>query len=568
MIEGSFQSDGRDRWEQPNRGLSSAIVAQPGELQAADAPAAGSWLERIRKRPNHKRPISIRSQLAVVLTILIVGFLYLPRRFTAQVVPPGLRPAPVPVPVPAVSIALPLVDSKGQVSLLVSEVGLTRVAQFIPAPLSQAPDYPAFEQAPRAPLIYQNGDAAGAITGIGPSVALSPVSGAATSPAGPTQIDPIYMQYPELFPSSEIEGAALLEPYIDALNPTMLDEFSSRPSMSGVDVLQPTNLSTPVPFSRRVSQFASRPPMGGLIVLREEIDRARSSLSVQVDAGATVGLGPPASGGPGSLWPTFEPPNPISQEHYWLESPIPGGFNQYYSPGYQFGSTGGGRYRIHHGVDIGNVIDTPVLASASGEVIHAGPDNPALLGPYNDFYGNAVVIHLDRKLNSPYGEQDVYLLYGHLASVEVQEGQWVGAGENIGGVGMTGIAIGPHLHLEVRLGQNSYLHTVNPTLWMRPFANTGIVAVRLLSANGRTWPNVHLSLFRYAEDGVHWYRVIETYPEQESIGPDPSWGENGALSNIPVGTYRILAYVGGEEVSQEITVRDGETTFVELRTQQ
>ncbi len=308
--------------------------------------------------------------------------------------------------------------------------------------------------------------------------------------------------------------------------------------------------------------------MGGMNLLREEIDKARTSLSFQVDVGADTGLAPPTPSGPGSLWPTFEPPSLISGEHFWLEPPFPGGFNQLYSPGYQFGSTGGGRYRIHHGVDIGNPVGTPVLATASGEVVHAGPDNPNLLGPYNDFYGNSVVIRLDRKLNTSRGEQDVFVLYGHLVSVDVQEGQWVGTGDYLGGVGMTGIAIGPHLHMEVRIGQNSYLHTVNPALWMRPAAYTGTVAVRLLSATGRTWPGVQLSLYRYEETGVSWYRVVETYPEQESIGPDPSWGENGALSHIPVGTYLLSGFVNGEEVRQEIAVREGETTFVEMRTQQ
>lgn len=133
---------------------------------------------------------------------------------------------------------------------------------------------------------------------------------------------------------------------------------------------------------------------------------------------------------------------------------------------------------------------------------------------------------------------------------------------------MTGIAIGPHLHLEVRVGQNSYLHTVNPAMWLRTAPYSGTVAVRLISATGRTWPGVQLTLFRYEETGARWYRVIETYPEQESIAPDPAWGENGALSHVPAGNYHITAYVNGEKVGQDITVQGGATTFVELRTEQ
>ena len=358
------------------------------------------------------------------------------------------------------------------------------------------------------------------------------------------------------------------EPYRDGLNPTIGNEFVSRPPMFEASARQPLALSTPVPYLGSVPRFVSRPPMGVMSVLREEIDKARASQSFQVEAGVETGLAPPTVGEPGSLWPTFVAPNPVSGEHFWLEPPFPGGFNHLYSPGYQFGSTGGGRYRIHHGIDIGNPVGAPVLATASGVVIHAGPDNPTLLGPYNDFYGNSVVIRLDRKLNTPSGEQEVYVLYGHLVSVEVQEGQWVGAGDFLGGVGMTGIAIGPHLHLEVRVGQNSYLHTVNPAMWMRPASYAGTVAVRLLSASGRTWQGVQLSLFRYEEGGARWYRVIETYPEQESLGPNPAWGENGALGNVAAGNYHITATINGEKVGQDITVQAGGTTFVELRTQQ
>ena len=474
----------------------------------------------------------------------------------------------MPVPAPTSAIELTVSESQGRNLQSASIASSTRVAQLIPASLSQAVDRPTVEHAPLATMIVQSEVAAEPGVEADNLTQRAPLAITSTTPGRSAKIDPIYLYNPDALTHSDFEGALLPEAYRDELNPTINDEFVSRPPMAGIGARQPLALSTPVPPLSKAPVFVSRPPMGGLSFLREAIDKARASLSFQVDVGADTGLAPRSPSGPGSLWPTFDPPNTFSGEHFWLELPFPGGFNQLYSPGYQFGSTGGGRYRIHHGVDIGNPVGTPVLATASGEVVHAGPDNPELLGPYNDFYGNSVVIRLDRKLNTSRGEQDVFVLYGHLSSVEVQLGQWVGAGDYLGGVGMTGIAIGPHLHMEVRIGQNSYLHTVNPALWMRPAAYTGTVAVRLLSAAGRTWPGVQLSVYRYEETGVRWYRVIETYPEQESIGPDPSWGENGALSHIPAGSYFISGYVNGEEVSQDITVRDSETTFVELRTQQ
>ena len=563
MMDGSFHRPKPNRWKQFLRRIRTLIVAQPRDPQAVEEPATSTWWSRFRRRRS-----PLRSQFAIALTVVLVGCLYLPRRLVAPVASQGLRPIPVPVPAPTSAILLPALNPQLQDGQSASTASSTRVAQSVSASHSQISDRPTVEAAPLAPVIVQGEGAGENEVEPDSSGRRAPIANGSTTVGTPAKIDPIYRYDPEALSQLDIEGMLLQEPYRDELNPTIRDEFVSRPPMSDWDILRPIALSTPVPSENAAPQFVSRPPMGGLSVLREEIDKARTSLSFQVDAGADTGLGPRTPSGPGSLWPTFEPPSPISEEHFWLDSPFPGGFNQLYSPGYQFGSTGGGRYRIHHGVDIGNPVGTPVLATASGDIVHAGPDNPTLLGPYNDFYGNSVVIRLDRKLNTSRGEQDVFVLYGHLVSVDVEEGQWVGAGDYLGGVGMTGIAIGPHLHMEVRIGQNSYLHTVNPALWMRPTAYTGTVAVRLLSAAGRTWPGVQLSLYRYEEDGVRWYRVIETYPEKESIGPDPSWGENGALSHIPIGTYLLSGFVNGEEVRQEIAVRDGETTFVELRTQQ
>ena len=267
----------------------------------------------------------------------------------------------------------------------------------------------------------------------------------------------------------------------------------------------------------------------------------------------------------GRLWSNFQP-DPAGT-HFWVSRPFSSSVSgQLASPSYQFGSTAGGRYRIHHGMDISNPQGTPVRAAVEGVVAYAGWDDPELLGPYNGFYGNAVVIRLDRKLPVAGGEMNVYLLYGHLSEALVETGQRVTPDDIVGRVGMTGIAIGPHLHVEMRLGLNDYEHSVNPYLWVEPMDGGGAVAVRLLSEDGRTWPGARLTLARFEGGRAVWARVIETYHNDELIGPDPAWGENGAMGSVPPGSYVLVGSVNGRQVRTDITVEPGKTTFVELRT--
>lgn len=277
----------------------------------------------------------------------------------------------------------------------------------------------------------------------------------------------------------------------------------------------------------------------------------------------------PISVGPGRLWSTFVPRPAADNDHFWLGNPFEDfAANRYASPNYQFGSTAGNRYRPHHGLDLSNPLNTPVQAGVAGEVIHAGLDDPDILGPYANFYGKAVVIRLDQRLPVAGGEMDVFVLYGHLNEVRVAVGQRVKPEDIVGLVGMTGIAIGPHLHVEIRLGANTYAHTVNPYLWLKPAQGNGAVAVRALTADGRTWAGAKVSIARFEGGKAVWARQVETYLDTEQIGPDPAWGENGAMGDVPAGHYYLIANVAGESIRAEFDVFPGQTTFVEIRTQQ
>jgi hypothetical protein len=95
------------------------------------------------------------------------------------------------------------------------------------------------------------------------------------------------------------------------------------------------------------------------------------------------------------------------------------------------------RNRQHHGVDFAAPSGTPVFAASAGVVLSA--DNSSL----SEAFGNAVLIEHGDQLTS---------LSAHLSRLDVQLGQWVEAGQQIGLVGQTGRATGPHLHFELWRG--------------------------------------------------------------------------------------------------------------------
>lgn len=109
-------------------------------------------------------------------------------------------------------------------------------------------------------------------------------------------------------------------------------------------------------------------------------------------------------------------PITVTSEFGWRTSPITG------------------TQEFHNGIDLvnGNP-NTPIFASADGEVIVAGDAN------YYDWYGNWTVIqHAD----------GMYTGYAHQSRVDVSKGQKVTAGQQIGLMGTTGPSTGEHLHFQ------------------------------------------------------------------------------------------------------------------------
>src|SRR5436190_13769537 len=101
--------------------------------------------------------------------------------------------------------------------------------------------------------------------------------------------------------------------------------------------------------------------------------------------------------------------------------------------GFRHNPFGGGGSENHAGLDIATNHGTAIGSTADGIVIFAG-----MYGGY----GNLVVI------DHGYG---ITTRYGHMSRIDVQVGQRVTRGKQIGAVGSTGRSTAPHCHYEVRL---------------------------------------------------------------------------------------------------------------------
>lgn len=268
----------------------------------------------------------------------------------------------------------------------------------------------------------------------------------------------------------------------------------------------------------------------------------------------------------GEFQPT--PPAPLGGRGEAPRNPLytrpiaPADGNPYIDNTYRYGSTMGGNFQQHQGVEFNNPAGTPVRAIAAGRVVFAGKAEAG---------ANTVAILHDERLGSDY----VFSTYYHNASLSVSAGQRVTPGQVIAQVGNTGRATNDHLHLEVHVAPEADSskivnpeeryppYTVNPQLFLQPMPGTGIVAGRVLDAAGQPIA------------GARVYGLVQPYPEETPLSfvetyrdrahAHPLYNENFAIGDVPAGEYMIGTEIGGSVVWRRIIVEAGRVTFVELR---
>jgi murein DD-endopeptidase MepM/ murein hydrolase activator NlpD len=125
------------------------------------------------------------------------------------------------------------------------------------------------------------------------------------------------------------------------------------------------------------------------------------------------------------------------------------------------------RYRTHMGIDYSAPTGTPIFSVATGKVVHLG---------YNGAFGNLII------LEHP-GNYRTY--YAHLSNynVELELGNEVRRGLEIGYVGSTGRSTGPHLHFELRkdgVYVDPYALKTQLDLWNMRGGDSGLLTREIL----------------------------------------------------------------------------------------
>ena len=250
----------------------------------------------------------------------------------------------------------------------------------------------------------------------------------------------------------------------------------------------------------------------------------------------------------------------------WFRRPIDSTANWHIDQTYRYGSTMGGNFQQHQGVEFNNQDGTPVHAIGNGIVVYAGPAERGAL---------TVAIRHDTTVTVPEGRRYVFSVYYHNSELIARVGDRVTAGDVIARVGHTGRATNDHLHLEVHASPTDSVtaivdslnrfpgYTTNPELWIQPLAGTGIVAGQVVDSAGAPIPQARVYGLVKPDPRETPYSFAETYGNRNH--PHPLYGEHFAVGDVPPGEYVLGVQIGGTKVLRRIRVEPGRVTWVEFR---
>jgi len=252
-----------------------------------------------------------------------------------------------------------------------------------------------------------------------------------------------------------------------------------------------------------------------------------------------------------------------SPRHTWFRRPIVLTDQPYIDQTYRFGSTMGGNFQPHQGIEFNNADGTPVHAIGDGVVVHSGPAEQGAL---------TVAIKHDARLTTHDARLVVFSVYYHNSKLIAQVGQRVKAGDVIALVGNTGRATNDHLHLEVHASPFDSTRLIvdpdvryppyntNPELWIAPLPGTGMIAGQVWDSAGKPVYQARIYGLVKSEPRETPFSFIETYgPRNHS---DPIYKEHFGISDVPPGTYVLGVEISGKRVYRQVKVEAGKLTWV------
>jgi murein DD-endopeptidase MepM/ murein hydrolase activator NlpD len=255
--------------------------------------------------------------------------------------------------------------------------------------------------------------------------------------------------------------------------------------------------------------------------------------------------------------------SPVAPLTVWLARPIAARDNPLIDQTYRYGSTMGGNFQQHQGVEFNNPDGTPVLAAGPGRVVHAGRAEAGAL---------TVSIRHDTTVTRDGVRYRLYSTYYHNSSLLVGVGERVRTGQEIARVGNTGRATNDHLHLELSVSPTDSLraivdstqrfppYTTNAELWVEPLPGTGIVAGRVVDAGGAPVKQARIYGITKRAPLETPFSFAETYGDKGHS--HPLYGEHFAVGDVPAGSYVVGTEIGGKRVLRRITVAPGKLTWV------
>lgn len=258
-----------------------------------------------------------------------------------------------------------------------------------------------------------------------------------------------------------------------------------------------------------------------------------------------------------------DPVEPSDRSHFRFQRPVLPADNPHLDQTYTYGSTMGGNFQQHQGVEFNVPEGTVIHAIGDGQVALAGEAEAGAL--------TVVILH-DESIEG----QVVWSTYYHNSYLLVETGELVSAGQPIARAGNTGRATNDHLHIEIHTTpadaevevvvspeQRYPPFTRNPQLWLEPLPGTGVIAGRVFNAAGEPVPGARVYGVRKPEPSETPFSFAETY--EDRTNPDPVFGEHFAIGDVPAGLYVLGVAVDGAKLWRTVRVESGRVTEVEFR---